>query len=55
MSRFLEADLRVDASALRSLSAERIDEFATRYRSLKLRHLSGFLRRIQRSEKGAQP
>ena len=53
MSRFLEADLRVDASALQSLSAERIDEFATRYRSLKLKHLSGFLRRIQRSEKGA--
>ena len=41
MSRFLEADLRVDATALRSLSAERIDDFAARYRSLKLRHLSG--------------
>ena len=52
MGRFLEADLRVDASALRSLSAERIDDFATRYRSLKLRHLSGLVRRVQRAEKG---
>jgi hypothetical protein len=52
MSRFLEADLRVDGSALRSLSTERIDEFASRYRSLKLKHLSGLLRRIQRSVKG---
>ncbi len=52
MSRFLEADLRVDVSALQSLSAERVDEFASRYRSLKLRHLSGFLKRIQRSEEG---
>jgi len=52
MGRFLEADLRVDAGALRSLSAERIDEFAARYRSFKLRHLSGLLRRIRRHEKG---
>lgn len=52
MGRFLEADLRVDAGALRSLSAERIDEFASRYRSAKLRHLSGLLRRIRRHEKG---
>jgi len=52
MSRFLEADLRVDAGALRPLSAEKIDDLASRYRSLKLRHLSGLLRRIQRSEKG---
>jgi hypothetical protein len=50
MSRFLEDDLRVDAGALRSLSAERVSEFASRYRSLKLRHLSGLLRRIRRSE-----
>lgn len=52
MGRFLEADLRVDAGALRSLSAERIDDFAARYRSLKLRHLGGLVRRVQRSEKG---
>ncbi len=52
MGRFLEADLRVDVGALRSLSAERIDDFAARYRSLKLRHLGGLMRRIQRSEKG---
>lgn len=52
MSRFLETDLRVDASAFRPLSAEKIDDFASRYRSLKLRHLSGLVRRIQRSEKG---
>lgn len=52
MSRFLEADLRIEPSTLRPLSAERIDDFASRYRSLKLRHLSGLIRRIQRSEKG---
>jgi predicted transcriptional regulator of viral defense system len=51
MGRFLEADLRVDAGALRPLSAERIDDFASRYRSLKLRHLSRLVRRVQRSEK----
>jgi len=52
MGRFLESDLRVDASALRPLSAERIDDFASRYHSLKLRHLGGLVRRVQRSEKG---
>ena len=51
MGRFLEKDLRIDAGAIRSLSAERIDEFAGRYRSLKLRRLSGYLRRLQRSKK----
>lgn len=50
MGRFLEKDLRIDAGAIRSLSAERIDEFAGRYRSLKLRRLSGYLRRLQRSK-----
>jgi len=48
MSRFIEADLRIDPGALRSLSAESIDEFALHYRSLKLRNLGGLLRRIQR-------
>jgi hypothetical protein len=48
MVRFLEEDLRIDAGAIRSLSPERIDEFAGRYRSLKLRRLSGHLRRLQR-------
>jgi hypothetical protein len=48
MGRFLEEDLRIDAGAIRSLSPERIDEFAGRYRSLKLRRLSGHLRRLQR-------
>jgi len=52
MSRFLEADLRIDAGVLRPLSAERIADFASRYRSSKLRHLSGLLKRIQRAEKG---
>jgi hypothetical protein len=49
MGRFLEEDLRIDAGAIRSLSAERIDEFAERYRSLKLRRLGGYLRRLQRT------
>jgi len=47
MNRLLEEDLRIDVAALRPLSAQRIDEFAVRYRSLKLRHLGGFLRRVQ--------
>jgi hypothetical protein len=50
MGRFLAEDLRIDAGAIRSLSAERIDEFAAGYRSLKLRRLSGYLRRLQRSK-----
>ena len=49
MGRFLEEDLRIDTGAIRPLSAEMIDEFAGRYRSLRLRRLSGYLRRLQRS------
>ena len=49
MGRFLEEDLRIDAGALRSMSAEKIEELAGRYRSLRLRRLSGYLRRLQRS------
>lgn len=52
MGRFLEKDLRIDAGAIRSLSAERIDEFAGRYRSLKLKRLSGLMRRLQRTKEG---
>ncbi|NTV80152.1 MAG: hypothetical protein HGA24_01835 [Candidatus Aminicenantes bacterium] len=52
MGRFFEKDLRIDAAAIRTLSAERIDEFAGRYRSQRLRHLSGFVRRLQRSKEG---
>jgi hypothetical protein len=48
LGRFVDEDLRIDAGAIRSLPAERIDEFAGRYRSLKLRRLSGYLRRLQR-------
>jgi len=53
MGRFLEDDLRIDPVVLRSLSAEKVDEFAGRYGSLKLRRLSGLLRRLQRSGQGA--
>lgn len=49
MGRFLEEDLRIDTVAIRSLAAQTIDEFAGRYRSLRLRRLSGYLRRLQRS------
>jgi hypothetical protein len=49
MGRFLDEDLRIDTGAIRSLSAEKIDEFAGRYRSLRLRRLSGYLRRLQKS------
>jgi hypothetical protein len=41
MRRFLEEDLRIDAGAIRPLPAERIDEFAERYRSLKPRRPAG--------------
>jgi hypothetical protein len=51
MGRFLEEDLRIDAGAMRSLSTERIEEFAGRYRSLRLRRLGGYLRRLKRSKK----
>ncbi|MGZ5424973.1 MAG: type IV toxin-antitoxin system AbiEi family antitoxin domain-containing protein [Candidatus Aminicenantales bacterium] len=49
MGRFLDEDLRIDPGTIRSLSAERVDEFAGRYRSLRLRRLGGYLRRLQRS------
>jgi predicted transcriptional regulator of viral defense system len=52
MRRFLEEDLRIDAGALRSLSAEKIDEFAERYGSLKLRRLGGLVRWLQRAGEG---
>ena len=54
MSRFLEEDLRIDSGALGSLLAETVDEFAVRYRSLKLRHLSALLRRLRRSKQGTR-
>lgn len=47
MSRFLEEDLRIDAGSLRSMSVEKVDDFARRYRSLKLRKLGGLLRRLR--------
>ena len=46
MGRFLEEDLRIDTATISSLSSEKIDEFAGRYRSLRLRRLSGYLRRL---------
>jgi len=52
MRRFVIDDLRIDIGAIRSLSAERIGEFAGRYRSRKLRCLSGLVRQIQRSQEG---
>jgi len=52
MRRFLTEDLRVDISKVQSLSAERIDEYAGRYRSRKLKHLSGLVRRLRKSKEG---
>jgi hypothetical protein len=51
MGRFLEEDLRIDSGAIRAFSVEKIEEFAGRYRSLRLRRLGGYLRRLQRSKK----
>lgn len=53
MRRFLEEDLRVDAEAVRALSAERIDDYAGRYRSRRLRLLSAVVRRLRRAGQGA--
>ena len=53
MSRFLEEDLRIDAEAVRALSAERIDDYAGRYRSRRLRLLSAVVRRLRRAGEGA--
>jgi len=51
MRRFLEEDLRVDAEAVRALSAQRIDDYAGRYRSRRLRLLSALVRRLRRAWK----
>lgn len=52
MGRFLVEGLRIDVSNIQSLSPERIDEYAGRYRSRKLRHLSGLVRRLRKSKEG---
>jgi predicted transcriptional regulator of viral defense system len=52
MSRFLEEDLRIDAEAVRALSSERIDDYAGRYRSRRLRLLSVVVRRLRRAREG---
>lgn len=49
LGRFLEDDLRIDAGSLTALSAGKIDEFAARYRSRKLRFLGGLVRSVQKS------
>jgi hypothetical protein len=51
MGRFLQEDLRIDSGAICSFSVERVEEFAGCYRSLRLRRLGGYLRRLQRSRK----
>ncbi len=52
MGRFLEQDLRIDPGSLRPLSAEKIDGFASSYRSSKLKHLGGWIRRARESAEG---
>lgn len=49
MRRFIEEDLRVDAAAVRALSAERIDDYAGRYRSRRLKLLSKVISRLRRA------
>jgi hypothetical protein len=53
MRSFLEEDLRIDAEGVRALSAERIDDYAGRYRSRRLRLLSAVIRRLRRAGEGA--
>jgi hypothetical protein len=52
MRQYLIESLRIDISNIQSLSLERIDEYAGRYRSRKLRHLGGLVRRLQKSNEG---
>jgi predicted transcriptional regulator of viral defense system len=52
MRRFIEEDLRIDTEALRVLSVERIDDYAGRYRSRRLRLLGAVIRRLRRAGKG---
>jgi len=53
MRLFLEEDLRIDAAAVRALSAQRIDDYAGRYRSRRLRLLSAVISRLRRAGEGA--
>jgi predicted transcriptional regulator of viral defense system len=52
MRRFLEEDLRIDAGAARAFSVEKIDDYAERYRSRRLRLLAAVLRKWRRAGKG---
>ncbi|HOE14701.1 MAG TPA: hypothetical protein PLL62_01925 [Candidatus Saccharicenans sp.] len=48
MQRFLEEDLRIELDFLKTLPAARIDDFARRYHSRKLRYLSQLVRQLQK-------
>jgi predicted transcriptional regulator of viral defense system len=52
MRRFIEEDLRIDAAAVRALSAERVDDYAGRYRSRRLRLLSKVISRFRSAGEG---
>jgi hypothetical protein len=52
MSRLLEEDLRIDGKALAALSVERIDDYAGRYRSRRLRLLSAVVKRLRQTDEG---
>jgi len=49
MQRFLEEDLRIELDFLKTLPAARIDDFARRYHSRKLRYLSQLVRQLQKA------
>ncbi|MBN1272102.1 MAG: hypothetical protein JXB26_07490 [Candidatus Aminicenantes bacterium] len=51
MHRFLVEDLRIEISAIESLSLSKINEYANLYRSRKLRFLSSLVKRLQKSRK----
>ncbi len=53
LARFLEDDLRIDAGGLRAFSAERIADYAERYRSRRLRLMAAVIRRMGKAGKGA--
>ncbi len=52
LTAFLEEDLRIDIGALGSFSAERIEEYALAYRSLKLKFFARLVKRLKRNQEG---
>jgi len=53
MRHFIEDDLRIDTEAVHAMSVERIEDYADRYRSRRLRLLAAVVKRLRRAGEGA--